>query len=264
MNKKKILNLTLFSTFSSFILILGLIPNLGYITFIPGIASLQIIHVPVLIGIMFLPLGYSIGLGFMFGLSSFIASFLYAKDIFDYAFQNPLISILPRVLFAVAAFFIYKGLKILFKKLKNGKLYSFILVTIVSVLFAYFVSQGLHKTTGWELNYIYIIAGLLLIGILILYYYFLSNKQYNNLTFVPTVFITSSIVHSLLVLSMVALFKPSAYDGADIFGVILAVLSTNALFEALIAVLIGSPIVVALYNLTNEEAINHDLNVWCR
>lgn len=261
MNKKKILNLTLFSTFSSFILLLGLIPNLGYITFIPGIPSIQIISIPVLIGIMFLPLGYSIGLGFMFGLSSFIASFLYAKTVFDYAFQNPLISILPRVLFAVAAFFIYKGLKVLFEKLKDGKLYSFIIVSIVSILFAYFVSKGINNATGWNLNYIYIVAGLLIIGILILYYYFLKKEQYKNLTFVPTVFITASIVHSLLVLSMIALVKPSAYEGADIFGIILTILSTNALFEALMAVLIGSPIVVALYNLRNEEVIDNDLNV---
>ena len=40
-------------------MLLGLVPNIGYITFV-RIASLTIIHIIVLIGIMFLPLGYAL------------------------------------------------------------------------------------------------------------------------------------------------------------------------------------------------------------
>ncbi len=260
MNKKKIFNLTLFSVFSSIILMLTLIPNIGYITFIPGIASLQIIHIVVLIGVMFLPLSYSIGLGFTFGLSSFIASFLYAKELFDFAFQNPLVSVVPRVLFSIVAYYLYHGLKRLFKNLKNSQIYSFILISVVTILFLYFVSNGLNKVTGWNITYIYIFSLVLLVTLLILYYYFLNKEEYKTLSYIPSVFIISTIIHSVLVLSMVAVVDIAAYEGADVLGIILVVLSTNSLFEALIAVLIGSPIVVALYNL-REKGEYDDLNV---
>lgn len=258
MSKKKILNMTTFVVFASITILLGLIPNIGYITVIPGVASLTIIHIPVLIGIMFLPLGYSLGLGLTFGMTSFIASFIYAQTLFDYAFQNPLISVLPRVLFALAAFYIFHLFKKVFKNLKSGKYYSFIVIILISSLFAYFSSVGLHNATGWNLNIIYIVAGVLLIGVLILYYYFLSQDKYQNLAYVPAVFITSSLVHSLLVLISVALIRPLAYEGADILGVILSVMSANALFEALLAVLVGSPIVVALFNVREEEVKEDD------
>lgn len=265
MNKKKIYNMTLFAVFASIIMLLGLVPNIGYITFIPGIASLTIIHIPVLIGIMFLPLGYALGLGFTFGLTSLIAAYVYGKTAFDFAFQNPIIAIVPRVLFSLAAYYIFHGFKVLFSKIKNGKTYSFIVVTVVTALFLYFTSVGLTKVTGWDIRFIYIGAFILLIGLMILYYYFLSQDKYQNLTYIPSVFITASLVHSMIVLTLVALMKPLAYgEGTDILGVILTVMSTNALFEALIAVLIGSPIVVALFSFRESEEREDDIIIWCR
>lgn len=258
MNRKRILNMSLFAIFASFIVILGLVPNLGYITFIPGVASLTIVHIPVLIGIMLLPLGYAIGLGFIFGLTSLYASYVYAQTLFDYAFQNPIIAILPRVLFAVAAYFIFYGFKLLFNKLKNGPLVSFIVIVVISILFAYFTSLGLHQVTGWNLLVINLVAITLVSGLLVLYYFFLKKERYKNLAYVPAVFITATLIHSILVLSMIALMKPAAYEGANILGVILAVMSTNALFEALAAVLIGSPIVLALFNVEERTLDNFD------
>ena len=93
---KKTFNLVLFSTFASIILLLSLIPNIGYITIIPGLSAVTIIHIPVLIGIIFLPFYYSLGLGLTFGISSFIAAFLYSKEPFG-LFQNPLCDRLIRI-----------------------------------------------------------------------------------------------------------------------------------------------------------------------
>lgn len=260
MNKKKIYDLTLFSVFSSIILMLTLVPNIGYITFIPGIASLQIIHVVVLIGIMFLPLSYSLGLGLLFGITSMIAAYRDAKTLFDYAFQNPLIAIIPRVLFSLAAYYLYHGLKRLFSKIKNSQLYSFILISVITALFLFFVSHGLNKVTGWNITYLYIFSLVLLVTLLILYYYFLNKEEYKNLSYIPSVFIISTLVHSILVLGAVALIDVAAYEGADVLGVILIILSTNSLVEALVAVLIGSPVVVALHSY-KEKGDYNDLDV---
>lgn len=261
MNREKILNMTLFAVFASFSVVLGLVPNLGYIRIIPGLGSLTILHIPVLVGVMFLPLGYSLGLGLTFGLTSLLASYMYGYDAFDLAFQNPLISVIPRVLFALAAYYIFHGFKKIFGKLKNGKYYSFIVIGIVTILFLYFTSLGIHNVTGWDLNIIYIIAGLFLILLLILYYYFLTQEKYKNLAYVPAVFITASLVHSFIVLTLIALIKPIAYGSDDVLGGVLSLLSSFSLFEALVAVLIGSPIVVALYNLKEIEVEKNDIDV---
>lgn len=261
MNREKILNMTLFAVFASISIVLGLVPNLGYIRIIPGLGSLTILHIPVLIGVMFLPLSFSLGLGLTFGLTSLLASFMYADSAFDYAFQNPVISVIPRILFALLAYYIFHGFKKAFKKLKNGKYYSFIVIVIVTVLFLFFTSLGIHDVTGWDLTIIYIVAGLFLILLLILYYYFLTQEKYQNLAYIPAVFITASLVHSLLVLSLIALIKPIAFGSDDILGFILSMMSSYSLFEALIAVLIGSPIVVALYNLKEIEVEKNDIDV---
>ena len=252
MNKEKILNMTLFAVFASFILILGLVPNLGYITIVPG-ASITIIHIPVLVGIMFLPLAYSVALGGVFGLTSFIASFIYAKSVIDFAFQNPLISVLPRILFAIIAYFIFHALKYLFSKLKHEKVISFITIALFSLLFGFFVSRALESITNWDITAIYIIIGAIILTLLILFYYFLSQEKYKNLMHIPTVFIVSTLFHSALVLLAIAIFKPLAFGTEDVFGVIITVLTTNSLVEALAAFLIGSPIVVALTNLKENK-----------
>ncbi len=256
MRNKKILNLTLFSTFSAIILLIGLIPEIGYITFIPGIASITIVHIPVLIGITLLPLSYAAGLGLMFGLTSFIASFIYAKSTFDYAFQNPLISILPRILFAVIAFLVINGLKKLLKNIKHSEIYAFTIVSFVSIVFMFFVAEGLLKLTNWERIYVYLGVLIITVVLLFLYYLFLRTPTHRKLAYIPTSFIVSSLIHSLLVLTLIALFKPTAYgDNPDLFGLILAIFSSNSLVEALAAILIGTPIVVALHNVIEIEEL---------
>lgn len=248
---KKTFDLVLFSTFASIILLLALIPNIGYITIIPGIASVTIIHIPVLIGIMFLPLYYSLGLGFVFGLSSFIASFIYAKEPIDFAFQNPIISIIPRILFALFAYFIIKGLTKL-KDLKNGVIINYIIVFLTTSLFITFGSYNLINITGWSSTIIYIIGFLLIVGLLFLSFNYI-NKKGANISYVPTSIITSTFIHSILVLTFVALIKIDAYEGANVLKVILIVLGTNGLVEAILALFIGTPIVVALHHLTEER-----------
>lgn len=127
-----VFNLVLFSIFSALILLLGLIPQIGYIRL--GPVAITIVHIPVLIGIMVLPFWHSVGLGFIFGISSLIASFIYATSPIDLAFQNPLISVLPRVIFAIFAYLVFHGSSLL-QKFKHGNKIIFGVSTIVTVLF---------------------------------------------------------------------------------------------------------------------------------
>ena len=146
MKHKKVFDMVLFSTFSAIILILTLVPNIGYIRV--GVASITIVHIPVLIGIMFLGVGYSLSLGLVFGLSSLIAAFMYASSPADLAFQNPIISVLPRIVFALVAFYIIRLLFLIRKKSKYGNLINFIIVTVVSTAFILFASEGIVTEIG--------------------------------------------------------------------------------------------------------------------
>ena len=248
---KKIFDLVLFSTFSSIILFLALIPNIGYITIIPGVASVTIIHIPVLIGIMFLPFYYSLGLGFVFGLSSFIASYIYGSTVFDLAFQNPLVSFVPRILFALVAFFIVKGLLKL-KDLKQGIIINFVIVFLSTSIFVGLGSYAIINITGWSSTIVYLLGFLIIVALSFSYFSY-ANKKDSSVAYIPTTFITSTLLHTLLVLVFVAIAKVEAYDGGNVLEIILVILGTNGILEAMVALLIGTPIVIALDHLKENR-----------
>ena len=89
MKKTEIFDITLTSVFAAIIFVMGLIPQIGYITIAPAI-SLTLVHIPTLIGIFILKPKYGWTLGLFFGISSLIASYIYASQGTDLAFQNPL------------------------------------------------------------------------------------------------------------------------------------------------------------------------------
>lgn len=254
MNKIKILNMVKFSTLAAITLLLSLVPQIGFITVLPGV-SITIVHIPVLIGIMSLSLSYSIGLGLVFGLGSLSAAFLYASNPFDVAMQNPLLSVVPRVLFAIAAFFIVHGLRLLLKKIKHDKLVASIIVTVMLGLFLFLVGRVIIIQTGWSSLYVYLIGSVILLLLVGLYLYIILSNRYKEHMHVPTSFIISTFVHSILVLTFVALLKPDIFgDSENLFGLILATLSFNGVIESLVAALIGTPIVVALSQLEERNA----------
>jgi len=134
---KRTQELILVSLFSSIILMLSLIPNLGLIVVFGGV-SLTIIHIPVLIGVMtFKRLSNVLILGVVFGLGSFLAALTRGSTPIDLAFVNPLISIVPRILFAVAAWYLFKFSKYLQQNISY--VYQFIVLAFVLL----FMSVGL-------------------------------------------------------------------------------------------------------------------------
>ncbi|MDO4940884.1 MAG: ECF transporter S component [Erysipelotrichaceae bacterium] len=78
-------------------ILLGIIPNIGIIQI--GLVSLTILHIPVIVaGLMFGIKGASIT-GLVFGLTSLYVASTRAVFPIDLLFVNPLISVLPRLLF---------------------------------------------------------------------------------------------------------------------------------------------------------------------
>lgn len=98
--------LTYGSMFIAIILVMALVPWLGFITI--GVVSITIIHIPVLIAAMsFKDLKLAVIAGTTFGLVSWIVALTRPVTPVDLLFQNPLISVVPRILFAVIAFYLF-------------------------------------------------------------------------------------------------------------------------------------------------------------
>lgn len=97
MVSKNLKNFVLMSVISALIVLMAVVPYLGYIQI--TIASFTIIHIPVIIGSVILGKKNGAILGLVFGLSSMFVALIRPTNPIDLLFQNPLVSVLPRVLF---------------------------------------------------------------------------------------------------------------------------------------------------------------------
>ena len=103
MKTKKLVHLAMLAALT---VLLGVIPNLGIIQI--GVVSLTILHIPVLIAAFLYGVEGGIFMGLVFGVTSwFVASTRGASPI-DLLFVNPLVSVMPRILFGAASGFLYR------------------------------------------------------------------------------------------------------------------------------------------------------------
>ena len=93
-------------------IILILTVTFGYLN-TNGIVNITIVHIPVLVGTVVLGKKYGLLFGTVYGLGSMIMAFiLQAQNI---PFTNPLLSVLPRVIFGYLIVFIYDFFTKIFK-----------------------------------------------------------------------------------------------------------------------------------------------------
>ncbi|MFH2117552.1 MAG: ECF transporter S component [Bacillota bacterium] len=253
MKKNSIQDLTLTAVFAAIILVMIFVPQLGFITLTPFV-SITIVHIPVLIGVFLLPKRYAILLGLFFGIGSWIRSFTPMGPL-DIAFNNPLISVLPRVLFALAAAYIYEGLKALDGKFKNSDIYIFGAVIFVTAFGTYYGAKAIADFTEWNFNVLAPIA-LVVIGVFITLYFAFVKSNDKKRMLIPSTLIISTVVHTILVLTALVLLVPQQiidlFGSSDLLGIVYTVAVTNGLVEALAAVVIGTPIVIALQVVKNK------------
>lgn len=98
--------------FMGIVFMLGLWPNLGFIEI--GPISVTIIHIPVIIGAIFLGSKSGILIGLAFGIGSFMNS-MTSGVLFAPVFANPLVSVLPRIIFGFVTYYIYKAVSTVIK-----------------------------------------------------------------------------------------------------------------------------------------------------
>ena len=114
--------LTLNALFIAITVVMAVIPNLGMIHL--GAVSITIMHIPVIIAGIILGMRSAVINSLAFGLSSMFISATRPTMPLDVFFVNPLVSVIPRLLFGISVALIYK-------LLLNSKL-SFALRTAIT------------------------------------------------------------------------------------------------------------------------------------
>ena len=83
--------------------------ELGFFTI--GKIAFTILHIPVFITVIEIGLLQGFILAAIFGFSSLVSAYLHANGILDYLFQDPRISVLPRLLIPLAVWLIYRAVR---------------------------------------------------------------------------------------------------------------------------------------------------------
>jgi uncharacterized membrane protein len=155
MRNKKIKDLV-FASIIIAIIVLLTATQWGFISIPP--VGITIIHIPVLVGTVVLGKKYGIILGSVFGLGSFVLA-LFTLGM-NAPFTNPLLSVLPRILFG---FIIFPIFTFFTKRIKNKPLaislsvaISYFIHSLVVITVLYFVgTSGFYLSSEinlWENN----------------------------------------------------------------------------------------------------------------
>jgi hypothetical protein len=182
----KVKELTTNALLFAIIAIMATVPQFGFISLF-GI-PLTLLHIPVLLGALWFP-KYAWTYGLVFGLSSWFVALIRPVTPIDVLFQNPLVSVAPRLVFGLLIPVVYLTLtKLNLKALQATAVTAFVM----------------------------------------------------------------TIVHAILVLSMLALFGLELFGGSQVvLSVIGGILLTNSVPEAILAVVVVTPIVRRLHALFN-------------
>lgn len=118
-SKIKTQDIAIDAFFLGIIILMGVVPQLGYIQVLPWL-SLTLMHLPVLLGAYLYGWKKGLLLGTAFGLTSWIVALVRASGALDVLFIYPWISVLPRMAFGLASGLLFQLLKKTPKIERNG------------------------------------------------------------------------------------------------------------------------------------------------
>lgn len=245
MNNKKgfsVRKLAIIGVLGAISAVLGMTP-LGFIPVGPTRAT--IMHIPVIIGaIMEGPIvGAFVGL--IFGLFSIFQA-ITAPTVVSFAFLNPLVSVLPRVLIGIVTYYVYNTLKNMGNKKTIGLLY------ILWVAIIGYLSIGIYKNImdSASIWLLLMNIGLLLLTIALVYFTTIKFKDKSLDIIIST--IIGTLTNTVGVLTMIYLFygerfvKAIGQDTSAIRKIIIGIGITNGIPEAIIAIIIVTGVISAL------------------
>jgi len=264
--------LTVLGLLISLMLVLGLVPNIGFITL--GVVSVSIVHLPVVIGTVLLGWKRGLILAFAFGVISFARAFTPAGAA-DILFTNPLISILPRLSIGFATYGVFVFFKFLLGKLaKLLKKESAKTVKELAILLSIFTNIAIFYAVFFTLNsvakidlFISISIGLVLAAIshLVVYNAVLGrfeNAEKTSIAFACAAGAFSNTLFTLLAFYFFVpiffndiLVKFNLVEGKVFIAYLMGLAGTNGILELAFFVVIGTPIILALRKFTQKKEI---------
>ena len=263
MKNEKTYELVLTALFTAIIIIMAFTP-LGYIPLV--VINATIIHIPVILGALFLGPKKGAFLGFVFGLTSFInntfkaatASAFVFSPVLAYnvvgvsgIFKSLYICFVPRILVGVVPYFIY----ILIRKIVKGeqKAGRIVVDALASLILFVSVRAFLIRLLDGVLNsavctVIGLAAGIILMVVLTVTG---DKKASANIAFAYAG-LAGAFTNTLLVMSGIFILYKDAYAkavgvaGEAVLDVIMGVVTFNGVVEAVVAAILVAGIGLAL------------------
>src|SRR5690606_34299049 len=130
MTNKNIYEMVVLATFLTIILVLNF-TGIGFIQLFSGTVGGTLFHIPVLVACFYFGKKIGIGTGLIFGISSWIYAMIRAALPLEFVFRNPIVAIVPRVLFALIAVMLYNALKKVIKKESLNIIITSVISTII-------------------------------------------------------------------------------------------------------------------------------------
>lgn len=263
MKNEKTYELVLTALFTAIIVIMAFTP-LGYIPLV--VINATIIHIPVILGALFLGPKKGAFLGFVFGLTSFInntfkaatASAFVFSPVIAYnvvgvsgIFKSMYICFVPRILVGVIPYFVYILIRKIVKgEQKSGRIVVDIVASLIlCISIRAFLSRLLADSVNGVLcTVIGIIAGVVLLTILLITG---REKPSANIA-LAYAGLAGAFTNTLFVMSGIYILYKEAYaeavgKAADaVLDVILGVVTFNGVVEAVVAAIIVAGVGLAL------------------
>ena len=189
MRNKEIRDLVFGAILMAFTILLSLL----YFFQVTGFAAITVAHIPVLVGGVLLGKKYGAFLGTVFGLTAMIFAFFTMGP--NAPFTNPLLSVVPRILFGFVTFFVYQAFN---EKVKNRPIAIALTMAVSTLIHSLMVIPTLYLFVDWGF-----------------YFDAASNPLSNNQALIPF---------------------------------FIAVIGSNTIFEIIVAILVGTPIILAMDN----------------
>lgn len=144
-------DLVINAMFVALVMAMSLIPGVGFINL--GIIAVTVIHIPVIVGAIAFGWKTGVLLGLAFGISSWVNAVTASPSIFAPVFANPIVSVLPRVIFGLLASMIYVGLSKVFKGkvVMNAAITAAVATTLHSLMvlpLLYYFGLGFSSLQG--------------------------------------------------------------------------------------------------------------------
>lgn len=263
MKNEKTYELVLTALFTAIIIIMAFTP-LGYIPLV--VINATIIHIPVILGALFLGPKKGAFLGFVFGLTSFInntfkaataSAFVFspilAADVIGVSgiFKSMYICFIPRILVGVIPYYVYILIRRLMKSeqkvwrvVLNGVV-SIILLISIRALLVNMIPNNIGKILGLAVG---IALGVGLFVLLTV----LDQKKASGSLALAYAGIAGAFTNTIFVMSGIYFLYKEAYAqalgiaGDAVIDVIMGVISFNSVVEAVVAAILVAGVGLAL------------------